>query len=79
MSRQARAALCGFRSDMRKAHGAGCYFRHAHTSVWFSYRPRHGDFLEAVKPLTASHDSTLMRPAPLAAMSPLFSNVPARP
>jgi hypothetical protein len=36
------------------------------------------DFLEAVKPLIASYDSTLMRPAPLAPMSPLFSNVPAR-
>jgi hypothetical protein len=37
------------------------------------------DFLEAVKPLTVSYDTKLMRPTPLAAMSPLFASVPGRP
>jgi hypothetical protein len=37
------------------------------------------DFLEAVKPLTMSYDTKLMRPAALAAISPLFANAPGRP
>lgn len=35
-------------------------------------------FLDAVKPLTVGYDSRLMRPSPIAAMSPLFASVPPR-